>query len=82
MTKRVLDFDPMTGLLEFHSYDPVTDTTVIESVQDVTPILERNKTLQRQEGASAPERKELPGPIGRASATCLASRSVKRFSLR
>ena len=57
MTKRVLDFDPMTGLLEFHSYDPVTDTTVIESVQDVTPILERNKTLQRQDdGGWSPSR--------------------------
>ena len=49
MTSRVLDFDPMTGLLEFHSYDPVTDTTVIESVQDVAPILERNKALQCQD---------------------------------
>lgn len=57
MTKRVLDFDPMTGLLEFHSYDPATDTTVIESVQDVTPILERNKTLQRQDdGGWSPSR--------------------------
>ncbi len=57
MTRRVLDFDPMTGLLEFHSYDPATDTTVIESVQDVAPILERNKALQgHDDGGWSPSR--------------------------
>jgi hypothetical protein len=46
MRKRILGFDPATGLLEYHSYDPATDRTIIESVQDVAPILERNKALQ------------------------------------
>ncbi|WP_119461847.1 hypothetical protein [Rhodospirillaceae bacterium SYSU D60014] len=46
MRKRVLGFDPLTGLLEYHSYDPLTGRTTIESVQDVAPVLERNKALQ------------------------------------
>ena len=57
MTRRLLDFDPLTGLLEYHSYDPATDTTVIESVQNVAPILERNKALQvESDGGWSPSR--------------------------
>lgn len=46
MTRRLLDVDPLTGVAEYHHYDPLADRTVVETVQDVAPILERNKALQ------------------------------------
>jgi hypothetical protein len=45
MPRRLLDFDPLTGVAEYHSYDPATRRTIIETAQDVAPILERNKSL-------------------------------------
>lgn len=45
MHRRLLDHDPTTGLVEYHHYDDATDRTVIETVQDVRPVLERNKAL-------------------------------------
>ena len=45
MQKRSLGIDPHTGVETFHYYDPVTDVTHIESVQDITPIIELNKRL-------------------------------------
>lgn len=57
MTRRVLDFDPLTGVVEYHSYDPATRETIIETVQDVEPILERNKALQNEDdGGWSPSR--------------------------
>jgi hypothetical protein len=46
MNRRLLDFDAQTGIAEYHRYDSLTDRTVIETVQDVEPILERNRMLQ------------------------------------
>ena len=46
MKRRLLDFDARTGIAEYHHYDSLADRTVIETVQDVAPILERNKALQ------------------------------------
>ena len=43
--KRLLGIDPFTGVESWHHYDPVTDITNIESVQNITPIIERNKRL-------------------------------------
>lgn len=43
MNKRLLDFDPATGLKTFHSYDETEDKTYISYEQDVQPILDRNK---------------------------------------
>jgi len=43
--KRSLGKDPLTGIESFHVYDPMTDITHIEEVQDVEPILNRNKNL-------------------------------------
>lgn len=43
--RRLIGFDPLTGLREYHSYDAAADRTIIESVQDVAPLLERNKAL-------------------------------------
>jgi hypothetical protein len=46
VTKRVLDHDSLTGVTEYFSYDASTDTSYIETTQDVEPILDVNKTLQ------------------------------------
>lgn len=46
MSRRLLDHDRETGISTFHHYDEVEDTAAIETVQDVTPILERNKAQQ------------------------------------
>ena len=45
MIKRLLDIDPWSHTKTYHSYDPLTDETIIEEVQDVQPYLERNKLL-------------------------------------
>lgn len=49
MTKRLLDHDPETGVTEYFHYDHTTDTSYVETVQDVEPILDINKTLQNDE---------------------------------
>ncbi len=46
MSRRLIWRDPATGVAEYHHYEPLSDRTVIETVQDVAPILERNKALQ------------------------------------
>lgn len=45
MTRRILDHDAMTGITTYHSYDHATKQTVIESEQDVEPIIEQNIAL-------------------------------------
>lgn len=42
---RLLDIDPWTGTKEYVSYDEQTDSLTIRRVQDVQPILDRNKAL-------------------------------------
>ncbi len=57
MRRRLLEHVPATGISEYHHYDLTTDRTVIETVQDVAPILERNKALQNAEdGGWSPSR--------------------------
>jgi hypothetical protein len=51
--KRILDYDPETHTTQYHSYDSATDTTVIETVQDVQPYLEHNRNLRNNEDYSA-----------------------------
>jgi hypothetical protein len=46
--KRLLDYDPFTGLMTFHDYDETEDKTFISYEQDVEPILERNKRAQNE----------------------------------
>ena len=41
--KRILDYDPATGILETFHYDAVEDKAIIETSQDMTAILEANK---------------------------------------
>lgn len=47
--KRILESDPLTGKTIYHDYDPLTDTTILETVYDVEPVLEHNKALQNHE---------------------------------
>ena len=44
--KRILDHDPLSGVTQYHEYDPLTKMTTIETVQDVEPFLERNKQMR------------------------------------
>ena len=46
MSKRLLSTDPVTGLMTWHDYDPLTDTTTIAYSADSAPILEDNKAQQ------------------------------------
>lgn len=41
--KRLLDHDEFSGITTFHEYDHSSKKTVIESVQDIDPILAINK---------------------------------------
>lgn len=43
---RLVDVDPWTGVQEWVHYDENTDSLTIRRVQDVEPILDRNKALQ------------------------------------
>lgn len=49
MSKRILDYDPVTRTTTWHDYDPLTKVTTISKSQDVSHILERNKTLHRDD---------------------------------
>jgi hypothetical protein len=46
LTKRVLDYDPYTGVTTFFDYDHATDTTVVGHEQDVSLLLDVNKAMQ------------------------------------
>lgn len=45
MDKRLLSYDPVTGLETWHSHDSLTDETTISYTADSTPILEKNKRM-------------------------------------
>lgn len=59
MTRRLLDVDPLTGVATYHRYDSLTDETLLESVQDVAPVLERNKALQNEDDKGWSRSREL-----------------------
>ena len=49
MDKRLLDYDPFTGLIQYIHHDDLTDTTTIETVQDTAQLnkeVEASKDLQ------------------------------------
>lgn len=46
MSKRLMDYDPLTKTATYHDYDHGTGKTYITEVQDCTAILERNKRMQ------------------------------------
>lgn len=43
--KRLIDYDPITGISTYHSYDSLTDTTTISHESDAEPVLEQNKVM-------------------------------------
>lgn len=43
--KRLFDHDPATGVTEIFHYDQMTGDVHIETLQDVAPILDKNKFL-------------------------------------
>jgi len=43
MDKRLLSYDPLTGIKTYHYYDSLTDETTISLEQDVEAVLEENK---------------------------------------
>ncbi len=45
MLTRHLDYDAFTGMETLFHYDELTDTTIIESKQDVEPQLEATKAM-------------------------------------
>jgi len=49
MAKRVLEYDPLTGMTTYFDYVPETDTTIVSREQDVSHIIEANKQLQNND---------------------------------
>lgn len=50
MSKKVLDYDPLTKTTTYHEYDHLSGKTYIEQVQDCSAILNHNKKLQNDTG--------------------------------
>ncbi|TFH50927.1 MAG: hypothetical protein E4H01_01190 [Lysobacterales bacterium] len=46
MAKRVVEYDPFTGMTTTFDYDHSTDTTTVGLEQDVSLLLDVNKVLQ------------------------------------
>lgn len=46
MARRLVDYDPMSREATYHHYDHSTKKTHIETVQDISQVIERNKALQ------------------------------------
>lgn len=49
MAKRLVDYDPLTGVSTYFNYDHSTDTSIVSSEQDVSAVIEANKILQNSE---------------------------------
>lgn len=47
--KKIVDYDPFTGITTYFDYDHATDTTIVGAEQDVSRLLESNKILQNDE---------------------------------
>ena len=64
MSRRLLDWDPLSGVALYHSYDRTTKQTTIEEWQNVEPILEANK-IQRNHADHAKLRRGGLWQVGR-----------------
>lgn len=51
MARRLLDYDHFTGTATYHHYDHQSKQTIIETVHDCSPVLERNKILTNKDDA-------------------------------
>ena len=45
MSKRILDYDPFSRITRYFDYVPETDTSIVYSEQDVSLLLDANKSL-------------------------------------
>lgn len=43
--KRIIDYDPLTGVSTWFEYHPETDMTVVATMQDAATLLDQNKAL-------------------------------------
>jgi hypothetical protein len=48
MTKKLFDYDPITNTTKWWHYDAAKDEAVIETVSDVSAVLEQNKATYAQ----------------------------------
>jgi hypothetical protein len=55
MTRRLLDATP-EGLVEYFHFDEAADRMTIETVHDVTAVIERNKALAAETTGYSPSR--------------------------
>lgn len=51
--RRLLDYDPASGVAEYHSYDHATRVTEIEVVQDAAPFLRVNQAHRNRDTATS-----------------------------
>ena len=58
MSKKLLDYDPLTKTASWHDYDHSTGKTFIKTVQDCEGILNRNKRLRNDRVVSRFNKKE------------------------
>lgn len=49
MAKRILDYDPFSGITTTFDYEHDTDTAIVARSQDVSLILDANKVLQNND---------------------------------
>ena len=49
MSKRVLDYDPFTGITTYFDYNAAEDETTISREQDVSFLLDMNKAMANQD---------------------------------
>jgi len=49
MTKRILDYDPLSRTTTYHEYDALTDTSIISEVQDIEPFLQTAHELRKDD---------------------------------
>jgi hypothetical protein len=53
MSKRLIDYDPLTSMAVWHDYDEASDSTHIYEVQDIEPIVRENFRTQNHAGGHA-----------------------------
>ena len=46
MSRRLLEYDPLTRTATYHHYDQVDGRTTVQTVQDAEPVIEANKAFQ------------------------------------
>lgn len=47
MSERLIGGNPLSGSREYFTYEPITDSVVIKTVEDVSPALSANQALRQ-----------------------------------